>query len=156
MFPLDVSGECLKLNWKAGVDGVFYWEIALVNGKNGSKLPANFDWGRFRELFSDDFSLNEEVRQDPWLVDWRSVAEKTVSSGFDRRRLVPEKTESLAVTVDSGAWYGTSPFAKALYFAEGESAAFPVRTGLNVWVSSGGILRSNGKTWVFTPKPGVR
>jgi hypothetical protein len=158
LFPFDVSGEELRLSWKAGVDTVFYWELAnaiasYTGTQNKTKIPANFDWQRFRELFITDV-LSEAVRQDPWLVDWQSVAERTISGNFDRRRLIPQGTTPLAIPVPAVTWYGTSPFAAPLIFTD-ISPVFPVRTGsgsgVNVWVSTEGILRVSGKTWVFTP-----
>lgn len=149
LFPFDVSGNRLCLSWEAGPDTIFYWELALANNGNFSKIPANFDWPRFRELFTLE-TLSEKVLEDPWLVNWRSVAERTISSNFDRRRLVPEAAEDVNIPVSSGRWYGTSPFAPPLYFEEGETPAFPVRPGINVWVSNEGILRISGKTWMFS------
>ncbi|MDR0486750.1 MAG: hypothetical protein LBG91_00735 [Treponema sp.] len=149
LFPFDVRGERLCLNWKAGPDAVFYRELALANNEPGVRMPANFNWPRFRELFETGV-LNEEVRKDPWLVNWRSVAEKTVNSGFDRRRLVPEKRESVNIPVFSGPWYGTSPFAAPLTFQPGKSPAFPAGDVVDVWISKEGILRCNRKSWNFT------
>jgi hypothetical protein len=148
LFPFDVKGKSLHLNWKAGPDTVFYWELAHASQDN-AKSPVRFDWPRFRELFETDV-LNEEVRKDPWLVDWSYVAEKTVSSSFDRRRLVPKARESIIIPVSSGPWYGASPFAEPLLFTEGESHSFPViNANVDVWISAEGILRSNHKTWIF-------
>jgi hypothetical protein len=149
LFPFDIEKGVLRLSWEAGPDVVFYMELALANEQNSSKIPANFDWPRFRELFQGE-TLNEEVRKDPWLVNWRSVAEKTISASFDKRRLVPEKTESKIIPVSSGPWYGTSPFSEPLSFANNEVSSFPLRSGINLWVSSDGILRVNSNTWVFT------
>ena len=147
IFPFDASGETLCLSWKAGPDAVFYMEMLFTDGQDTS-LPANFDWPRFRELFSER-TLSDEVCEDPWLVNWRSVAERTVSSGFDRRRLVPEASVKKTIPVPSGVWYGTSPFAKPLSFAEGKPSIFPARPGINVWISGEGILRMNGNVWVL-------
>jgi len=148
LFPFDAEKDTIRLRWEAGHDVVFYRELALADNKNPVKIPANFDWIRFRELFSSD-SLKEDVRKDPWLINWRSVAEKTISGNFDKRRLVSEKTEPKKLPVPSGPWYGTSPFAEPLSFKNGE-AVFPVRPGVNVWISSDGILRVNGNTWMLT------
>ena len=148
IFPFDVRGESLNLSWKAGPDTVFYWELAFANDQNALKIPANFDWPRFREFFETE-ALNEAVLKNPWLVDWRNVAEKTISSSFDRRRLVPQAAEQVTIPVSAGPWHGTSPFEEPLYFAEDESPAFPVRPGVNVWISNEGILRCSSKTWVF-------
>ncbi|MCL2720725.1 MAG: hypothetical protein FWD47_05240 [Treponema sp.] len=156
LFPYDVRGGKIYLTWEAGFDTVFYWElihaqrqIYMDTGYNNSRMPANFDWLRFRELFETDL-LNEAVREDPWLIDWRFVAERTVISGFDRRRLVPQETELKTFNVPSDLWYGCSLFEKPLYFTEGETPVFSVRPGMNVWVSAKGILRVNGNAWVFT------
>ena len=152
LFPFDVSGEKLSLSWEAGPDTVFYWELAAAYNQNEKKIPANFDWLRFRELFWTDI-LSGAVREDPWLIDWKNVAEKTISSNFDRRRLVPRVVESVSIEVHSGPWYGTSPFAEPLRFAEGETPVFPVGEGDNLWISREGILRRAGKIWVFTDTP---
>lgn len=149
LFPFDVSGDVLHLSWEGGVDSVFYWELAFANSQTASKIPANFDWPRFRELFEAD-TLSEAVRLDPWLVDWRYVAEKTIESSFDRRRLVPQATVPMSIPVPAGCWYGTSPFAQPLFFAENELPVFSVCSGINVWVSGHGVLRVSGKAWVFT------
>jgi len=151
IFPFDIEENTLNLSWEAGKDVVFYMELAFAcaNEQKPSKTPANFDWPRFRELFHDE-SLGKETCEDPWLVNWRYVAEKTVSANFDKRRLVPEKTESINIPVPPGPWYGTSPFAKPLLFENGENVIFQTRPGINLWISADGILRVNGKTWVFS------
>ena len=154
IFPFDVSGKTLLLSWQGGVDATFFWELAkaagmaadATAGRAVDRMPQNFNWPRFRELF-DDPSLNEEVRADPWLADWQSIAEKTVQSGFDRRRLVPETRGTLQVPVERGPWFGTSPFAAPLVF---ESAPiFPVRPSGDTWVSREGLLRCNTETWIL-------
>jgi len=149
IFPFDVKDGNLCLSWEAGPDSIFYWELLNVNVDKNTRVPANFDWPRFRELFNTD-KLKDAVREDPWLVNWRSAAEKTVSGNFDTRRLVPETAVLTKIPAASGPWYGTSPFTKPIYFGEGEPPVFPVRTGINVWISEDGILKVDGKTWVFT------
>jgi len=160
LFPFDVNNERLRLSWNAGIDAIFYWELAFAQSGldtlDAGRLPFNFDWSRFRELFESE-ATNEAVREDPWVVDWRSVAERTVAGSFDRRRLVPETVTNKTIPVPAGSfnvntgfWFGTSPFAKPLFFAEDEPSVFPVRFGMNVWVSTDGILRVNDNVWVFT------
>ena len=151
LFPFDIKENTLNLSWEVGPDVVFYMELALAcaNEQKSSKIPSNFDWPRFRELFHDE-TLNKDTCEDPWLVNWRSVAEKTISANFDKRRLVPEKTEPMTIPVPLITWYGTSPFVKPLLFGENEDVVFPARPGINLWVSEDGILRVNGKTWVFS------
>jgi len=161
LFPLDVDGNRLRLSWEAGPETVFYWELALANEEDMSKSPANFDWLRFRNLFKEG-TLKDEVCKDPWLIDWHSVAEKTITSGFDRRRFTAEdpknveikEVENVKPPTSAGPWYGASPFAEPLFFEGGKPTGFPVRSGgkaggFNVWVSEEGILKVSEKTWVF-------
>jgi hypothetical protein len=150
LFPHDVSGGKLRLTWKAGVDAVFYFGLAFANSKDIKKIPSNFDWIRFRELFETG-DLSEDVCNDPWLVDWQSAAERTISGNFDRRRLVPRKTEAIDIPIPASVWYGTSPFAEPLIFTEEETLVFYAHSGINAWISAEGILRCNGKVWFFTP-----
>jgi hypothetical protein len=147
LFPFDAEKNTIRLTWEAGHDAVFYMELASFDGKKDTKIPANFDWPRFRELFKSG-GLSEEVCKDPWLIDWKSVAEKTMSGNFDRRRLVPEKTEPRFIGT-LGVWYGTSPFAQPLIIESGEDA-FPVRPGVNTWFSSDSVLMVNGNTWFLS------
>jgi len=158
IFPYDVRiakttfNDRLCLSWEAGADTVYFWEMIFAAGQDESIKPENFDWPRFRELFSEG-TLSEEVCKDPWLVDWRFVAEKTTASGFDRRRIIPEAVINKNIPVPAGSWYGTSPFAKPLIFEEGKPSIFPVRSGINFWISGEGILRVNGDVWVLNKIP---
>ncbi|MDR0495726.1 MAG: hypothetical protein LBG95_08905 [Treponema sp.] len=175
IFPFDASGKSLILSWRGGVDAKLYWE--LVKAYNGAdeetaspeeaseslpaetapneravvpRVPWNFDWPRFRLLFEDQ-SLNAEVRADPWLADWQSIAAKIVLSGFDKRRLVPEPRINLTIPLPhnarGGPWTGTSPFAAPLVFET--EPVFPARSTADTWVSREGILRCNTETWIF-------
>ena len=165
IFPFDVSGKTLVLSWQGGVDANLFWELAQAYrgteeenaeqralgralGRAVLRVPWNFNWPRFRELF-DDPGLNAEVRADPWLADWHSIAEKIVKSGFDKRRLVPEARSSMEVPVNCGPWIGTSPFAPPLFFET--TPVFSVRPAADTWVSAEGILRCNTQTWILLP-----
>jgi hypothetical protein len=165
LFPFDASGETISLGWHGGVDAVLYRELvaadnaansgdaagdgAAANSRAVPRLPQNFNWPRFRELFAPGSGINEEVRKDPWLADWPVIAAKTVKSGFDKRRLVPAAREELSVPAGPGPWIGSSPFAEPLLF-EG-TPRFPVNEKPDTWVSSEGILRCNAKTWILLP-----
>jgi hypothetical protein len=168
IFPFDTSGGTIHLSWQGGVEAAFFWELARHSGGAEteevepepddpnqavstaraavSRLPWNFNWPRFRRLFSDE-AVNADFRADPWLADWPTIAERTVTSGFDRRRLVPEARGSLQVPVNPGPWVGTSPFATPLHF-EGVPV-FPVRPAVDTWVSADGLLRCNSDAWIF-------
>ena len=155
IFPFDIfcdssTGKTLILSWQGGIDANLFREFAFLAGgleeRSVPRIPQNFNWPRFRELFNDP-ALNEEVRFDPWLADWKNIAEKTVLSGFDKRRLVPEARTNMKIPVSSGPWTGTSPFAGLIYFDE--IPLFPVKTATDTWVSAEGILRCNNQTWIF-------
>ena len=162
IFPFDASGGTLYLSWQGGVDANLFWEMAMFLGGAGEennqpamesvaraavqRLPGNFNWPRFRRLFADE-SVNAHVRADPWLADWSSIAAKTVQSGFDKRRLVPESRGSLQVPVSPGPWIGTSPFAAPMVFEE--VPVFPVRPAVDTWISAEGLLRCNSEAWML-------
>ncbi|MDR0320635.1 MAG: hypothetical protein LBI28_03960 [Treponema sp.] len=149
LFPFDVEGDHLLLSWSAGADTVFYWELALANEGNYSRLPSNFDWLRFRDLFASG-TLSEALCEDPWIVDWRYAAERTIRSGFRTSYISAEKPSSKTIPdAPTGTWYGTSPFEKPLFFDENETPAFPVRSGVNLWFCADGILKVNGEVSMF-------
>ncbi|MDR0291065.1 MAG: hypothetical protein LBI06_09035 [Treponema sp.] len=151
IFPFDASGKTLVLSWQGGVDAHLFWELARAcktdhaERATVSRLPWNFNWPRFRELFNDP-TLNEEVRANPWLADWRAIAEKIIQSGFDKRRLVPEPRSNLQIPVSPGPWISASPFAPPLFF-DGPPV-FPVTAAAATWVSAEGILRCNSAAWM--------
>jgi hypothetical protein len=156
LFPFDAAGGVLRVSWRAGVDAVLFWELAAAAGRNPEaleaktpRLPQNFNWPRFRELFAAE-GIHENVRNDPWLADWRGIAKKIAVSGFDKRRLVPRSLEPVPVPAGRGPWAGSSPFAPPLVFAPEETPRFPAGEEAETWISSGGILRCNRQTWIFT------
>jgi hypothetical protein len=156
VFPFDASGGGLSLSWRGGVEAVFYGELAAAavqaagseSDAPASRRPWNFDWPRFRELLEDP-ALSEEVRLDPWRVDWKAAASAIVSSGFDRRRLRPEVREERPVPVPAGSWFGPSPFAPPLIFGEGETPVFPAGSNPQSWFSPAGMLRCSTDAWIF-------
>jgi hypothetical protein len=156
IFPFDVSGADLRLSWRGGVDAFVYWELEAASAAQAGtrtsavRLSRNFNWPRFRELF-DDPAFFEKLRSDPWAVDWKAAAVKIVSSGFDKRRIVPEARAETAVPVPPGPWIGTSPFVPPLIFGKKESPVFPVGSKPESWVSPAGLLRVAPAAWILTP-----
>jgi hypothetical protein len=154
LFPFDVCGTNLGLSWQSGIDANLFWELAEFSAGTNEperavlRQPQNFNWPRFRLLFADP-TLNADIRGDPWLADWHSIAEKIVRSGFDKRRLVPEPRSELTVPVGPGPWIGASPFAPPLLF-EGVPV-FPVRGTADTWVSADSMVRCNTKAWILLP-----
>jgi hypothetical protein len=156
VFPFDAGENSLHLSWQAGVDAVFYHELALAAAADPaatapkvSRLPANFNWPRFRQLFAPESGIKAEVLADPWLADWRSIAAKTAHSGFDKRRLISGPYKETPIPVPPGPWYGASPFAEPVYFADDALPLFPARESVEVWISTEGILRLNNRTWIL-------
>jgi hypothetical protein len=159
LYPFDVSGAGLTLSWRGGVEAFFYRELAAAAGQAvpssssaALRRPRNFDWPRFRELLSDP-AVDEEVRADPWTADWWSIAEKTVRSGFDRRRIVPAETGFAPAPVGEGPWFGVSPFAAPWRAGPEEPPLFPVGTGTASYFSPAGTLRVNREAWILLPWP---
>jgi hypothetical protein len=163
LFPYDAQvfasgGGSISASWRSGVDAFLYWElaraaagdIAAIEAKT-PRIPTNFNWPRFRELLAGD-ELKEEIRSDPWLADWHTIAEKTAHSGFDKRRITAGAREETPLPVPCGIWIGTSPFAAPLRFEEGETPVFPLREETDLWINTAGLLRANKKAWIFTAR----
>jgi hypothetical protein len=161
--PFDLQGDRLQLSWRAGVEAWFYRELAAArNAALGAaegaakaaldkRRPEYFDWPRFRALLNGD-AVPAAVRDDPWRVDWRDVAARTVQSGFDRRRIVEQAAGELSApntTLGAGPFSGPSPFAKPLVPAPDQGYRFAVTSRADTYVSAEGILRVSGKAWVY-------
>ena len=154
LFPWDVSGGKLMLSWKGGIDAVFWKELAASEKPSlaaEGRLPWYFDWPRFRELFSENGSLSESVRLDPWLPDWKEIAKKTVASGFDRRRIVSRKLTELVIPDFGGQWTGSSPFALPLDAPSGGPLCVNAADVPEAWISAEGILKCFVSGWVWQP-----
>jgi hypothetical protein len=149
-FPYDVQGDLLRLTWNAGVDAWFYREL-LAPGTVDKRDPRYFDWPRFRALLADP-GTQEDVRRDPWLADWSSIARRTLQSGFDRRRIVAAPREDLPVPLPHGGpWIGSSPFMAPVIREPGESFVFRVTNDIHTYVSPAGILRCTAGAWIWLP-----
>jgi len=158
LFPWDISGHKIYLSWQGGVDAFFWRELAHADRSNGAsegRLPWYFDWQRFRELFSGE-NIPENVRLDPWLADWKLIGSKTVSSGFDRRRLVSRKFSEIAIPDMDGSWAGSSPFSRPIAVPEEGPLLLNVTESADTWVSPGGVLKCSTEGWVFRPSPAKR
>jgi hypothetical protein len=147
IFPLDADGGSLRLSWLGGVEASFYWELAALAGEK--RLPHLFNWPRFRELLSSE-QLAEDVRLDPWLADWKSIAVKTAASGFDSRRITAQKLSPVTVDIPAdGPWVGVSPFAPSEDWATGESAVLQIGEQAESYFSPSGVLRCSLSAWIW-------
>jgi hypothetical protein len=147
IFPLDVSGGSIQLTWSGGIDAIFFRELAALNSEK--RLPHNFNWVRFRELFSGGV-LSEDILLDPWLADWKEIAAKTVLSGFDRRRIISQKRTSISLTVPaSGPWTGTSPFMRTGDWQKGETITLKAGAVVDSYFCPEGILHYSPDAWTW-------
>ncbi|MDR2746236.1 MAG: hypothetical protein LBB77_02215 [Treponema sp.] len=157
----------LVLSWQGGVDAWFYQALekaalekaalekaALEKTAGGTEVlnrGRNFNWPKFRALFSDP-SVSPEILEDPWRADWEAIAEKTVHSGFRKQLLTAVETSALSVPAPPGLWISPSPFSPSLEFESGP-CVFPVGPGpgVQVWYSARGILHCSGENWMLLP-----
>ena len=157
LFPWDVCEKRIVLSWTAGVDAYLWQELAKnVNTQQSSGTPRYawyFDWPRFRELMESE-NIPAEVRQDPWLADWKDFAKRTTESGFDRRRIKVDTRTSLSVFPNPGNfWIGYSCFADPVAVPKDEPLILKVRDLPETWICSTGLLRCRSNTWIFIPSP---
>ncbi|MCL2008237.1 MAG: hypothetical protein FWG77_09150 [Treponema sp.] len=151
IFPRDVSGGNLVLTWEGGVDAVFWKELGAAAETGSQRLPWNFDWPRFREILVTG-NISDEVKEDPWLPDWRDIAARTVRSGFDSRRIVPERSNELVIselTDIGGLWISSSPFRPPINAPPEGPLELKVYESTETWVSSKGILKGSTRGWIF-------
>ncbi len=100
----------IELSWEGGVEAIFYDELRLAGGEAAAQC---FNWPRFRASLASS-EIEDELNGDPWTVDWRTVALKSVTSGFDLRRLRPRKTSPISCLIAlEGPWAYDSPFKNA-------------------------------------------
>jgi hypothetical protein len=175
VFPYDAAGSHIRLSWEAGVEAAFYLDLAAAaeragwggaatdgdsSGETGDGVsamphplrhPRYFDWPRFRDLLRGD-AIPPEIRADPWCADWRSIAARTVQSGFDRRRIKPVEREPLKVTIPGeGPWIGNSPFAEIQHWEAGETVELEAADAVEFRVSPQGLLRYRKGVWIWIP-----
>ncbi|MDR2741691.1 MAG: hypothetical protein LBB98_06000 [Treponema sp.] len=155
--PFDIENGRIILTWEAGPEAWFY--RALTAAYNAAELPVaaagrrpdRLDWPRFRTLLRSG-DIPPEIREDPWLADWDTIAEKTVQSGFDRRRIRARSFEPLIMSVPwPGPWAGSSPFAEVRLWEAGETVTVEAVTEADTLISSGGMLRYNSKGAIRVP-----
>jgi hypothetical protein len=153
VFPYDASGDALTLSWEAGPEAQFFLYLAAQTSR-GEAAPAKnrawtFNWPRFRELLRGP-SVPPEIQADPWLAPWRSIAERTIQSGFDSRRIkVPEGRKTLSITLPAeGPWFGASPFIPAYPWRAGETVQIEAGEEAETLVSPMGQIRYGGGLWM--------
>jgi hypothetical protein len=149
LFPFDANKSKIELSWQGGIDAYFYLELAKQN--NPKRLPAEFDWLRFRSLWKES-KLNESILNDSWLADWTVIAEKTATTGFSAKQIKPREAENFIITLPaSGPWFGTSPFSGSFMLNAGEKTVFRVTDKVDSYFCPGGQLRITAKFFNWIP-----
>ncbi|MDR2702049.1 MAG: hypothetical protein LBB72_06440 [Spirochaetaceae bacterium] len=140
LYPFDVRGESIVLSWTRGVDAYFYREMDKLRSLNQSnRTPEHFDWERFRSLLREE--APEDLRADPWLADWKDIAEKTVSSGFRKSLIKAEKRIVIRTTLPhNGPWIWSSPFKPPESGQKGEEIPLSLGAHPEYLASPGGVL----------------
>ena len=155
IFPFDAAGNTLTLSWEGGPAAVFFRELrraAAGGGAHaGARRPEYFDWPRFRALLQND--APENVRADPWLADWKAVAEAAVRSGFSKTLVkAAPRTETAAFIPRDGPWLGPSPFDPLRLWEPGERI-IPLTARPQIYVCPGGILTLSAAASSWRPFP---
>jgi hypothetical protein len=124
------------------VEASFYRELAEARSLPGSdprRDPRYFDWPRFRSLVREE--APEPLRADPWLADWKGIAEKTVLSGF-RKSLVREESRTVmgVLIPHDGPWAQASAFAAPAAWTADEEVFLPLSSRPELFVCPGGVL----------------
>lgn len=122
VYPALAAQWNTDLQWLGGVAAEFY--IAMARSTvDSSRSPERFDWNRFIAYMQTDVLLASPPL-DPWLVDWDAVAEKTMASGFDRRRIKAMDLEASILSLPAGCegeYFYASPFQETIYIAPEQS-----------------------------------
>jgi len=154
IFPLDCKGKSIVLSWEAGADAYFYRELDKAQSLNTgtNRKPEFFDWKRFRSLLRE--TVPEELKADPWLADWKDIAERTVRSGFRQSYIRAEARTSTVITIPhSGPWLFASPFRPPEAWLEDEEVNLLLSPRPETLVCPGGRLSVSEYTWIWIPFP---
>ena len=154
IFPLDAAGETITLSWEAGAQAFFFRELENAQELNDgtNRLPMYFDWMRFRTLLREHD--NAQLRDDPWLADWKDIAERTVRSGFRQSYVRKEtRTGTEIIVPHSGPWLSASPFRPPLFWEIGEEVTLPLSARPEVYVCPGGKLSISSQMQLWIPFP---
>jgi hypothetical protein len=153
LYPFDVSDGVLRISWYAGADAAFYLALEEAHSRKENAHPLRkgrfFDWPRFRALFASGVSA--ELQEDPWLVDWKEAAEKTVNSGFRTSYIKAGKRTVTEVLIPHDApWFSTSPFRITENWTAGSVEPLALTGEAELWVCLGGILflSTGARLWV--------
>jgi hypothetical protein len=152
LFPLDASGDTIILSWKAGAEAYFFREMEKAQELNSgtNRVPMYFDWKRFRALLRGHD--NPELRNDPWLADWKDIAQKTVRSGFRQSYIQTEKRTSTDIIIPhDGPWLSASPFRPPEFWETNDMVSLLLSPRPELLVCPGGKLNASSKIRLWVP-----
>ena len=154
IFPLDIAGDTIILSWNAGAEAYFYWELEKAQEINSgtNRKPQFFDWKRFRTLLQE--TAPEELIKDPWLADWKDIAERTVRSGFRQSYVRAENRFSKEIIIPhTGPWLSASPFRSPEFWEEGEEVILFLSPRPEILVCPAGrfTISAAMQLWVLFP-----
>ena len=152
IFPLDVAGETIILSWESGVEAYFYRELDKAQELNTgtNRVPMYFDWKRFRSLLRENAA--SELKLDPWLANWKDIAERTVRSGFLQSYVRPEvRTGTEIIIPHDGPWLAASPFRQPLFWEEGEDQILFLSPHPEIFVCPGGRISVSSQMLIWIP-----
>lgn len=146
LYPSDLRRGRLELDWEGGLLAHFFLELVRREGPGGRRA-ACFNWRRLRLLFEEDRIEKEAGREgllprDPWSIDWALAAQKTLDSGFDRRRLaLPKKGRAIVFPAVGGPFLADSPWLRSQGTLQ-ESSFILYGEGIRFHISSSHVWKS--------------
>ncbi|MDR0403870.1 MAG: hypothetical protein LBH35_09815 [Treponema sp.] len=153
LYPFDVSDGVIRISWRGGADTEFYRAMEEARARkedDGTTRRAGFfDWPRFRAFFASEAPA--ELREDPWLTDWKEAAEKTVNSGFRTSYIKARKRTAVEVLIPhNGPWLSDSVFRGTENWIAGNIELVALPGEAEIWVCSGGmlVLSPDARLWV--------
>jgi hypothetical protein len=150
IFPFDCVDSTIVLSWEAGAEAFFYRELDKAQYLNSGtkRKPQFFDWKRFRSFLRG--AAPDELRNDPWLADWKTIAEKSVRSGFRQSYVRAEARRGVNLGIPrDGPWIGASPFRPAESWTAGQTVSIPLSSRPELFVCPGGrmVVSENTQAW---------
>jgi hypothetical protein len=148
LFPLDTQNDAISLDWLGGVDAQLFLYLSKYNTEM-LRRPEHFDWQRFRGLLRMEIE-NEEIKANPWIVDWEAAAQRIAQSGFRSSYIREREYTEIEVSIpESALWISPSPFEEGKHWQEGERILLKAAKSPSRYVSAKGTLVFTEKAWAF-------
>jgi hypothetical protein len=94
----------------------------------------------------------EKLEEDPWLGDWKGMAEKTVLSGFRKSLIKVQSRIPVEVEIPCGGpWFSASPFRPAEPWVGGQRLVLNLPPGPEVYLCPQGVLRISPEIRLWRP-----